>query len=107
MSIASSALNAYTQAARLGSDQGSAAAKPGPAQEEQQSFAGTLQDSLEKVNEMQTDKSRMIEEFAAGKSNDVQGLMVSIQKAGIAMKMTTAVRGKVLEAYKEVMKMPL
>jgi len=108
MSIATSAVNAYTQAARLGSSQQEGSGQGSRIQdEEQQSFAGTLKDSLSRVNELQNSKDQMIEEFAAGKTNNVQELMVSIQKAGIAMQMTTAVRGKVLEAYKEIMNMPL
>jgi flagellar hook-basal body complex protein FliE len=31
--------------------------------------------------------------------------MVSLQKAGMAMRMTSAVRNKVLEGYRELMKM--
>lgn len=79
----------------------------GKAENEAQSFASTVTDSLAKVNELQSEKSHMIEEFAAGKSQNVQELMVSLQKAGVAMEMTTAVRNKVLEAYKELMNMPM
>lgn len=108
MSFASSVVNAYNQAARLQGNQRSLSAEQGRLHDqEQSSFAETLQSSLSRVNELQTQKDQMIRELAAGETNDVQGVMVSIQKAGIAMKMTTAVRGKVLEAYKEIMNMPL
>ncbi|MEE0814347.1 MAG: flagellar hook-basal body complex protein FliE, partial [Desulfovibrio fairfieldensis] len=32
-------------------------------------------------------------------------LMITMQKSSLAMKLTSAVRGKVLEAYKEISKM--
>ncbi|SKA70801.1 flagellar hook-basal body complex protein FliE [Paucidesulfovibrio gracilis DSM 16080] len=69
-------------------------------------FGETLTDSLSKVNEMQGEKSRMIEEFASGKTQNVHELMISMQKAGVAMQMTSAVRGKIISAYQEIMRMP-
>lgn len=68
------------------------------------SFAQTLGDSLTKVNSMQADKSRMIEEFASGKSQNVHELMITLQKASLAMDMTSAVRSKVMQAYQELMR---
>ncbi len=52
---------------------------------------------------MQEEKESMIKAFAAGEKQNVHELMITLQKAGIAMQMTTAVRNKVLEAYKEIM----
>lgn len=75
-------------------------------QEPAQGFSETLKGSLNKVNEMQTEKNTMIEEFATGKRQNVHELMISIQKAGLAMQMTSAVRGKIMQSYKEVMQMP-
>lgn len=68
------------------------------------SFTGTLKSSLNKVNEMQTAKAQAIEDFASGRSQNVHELMITMQKSSLAMKLTTAVRGKVLEAYKEISK---
>ncbi|KUJ95960.1 MAG: flagellar hook-basal body complex protein FliE [Desulfonauticus sp.] len=67
------------------------------------SFTATLKDSLKKVNDLQEEKESMIKAFAAGEKQNVHELMITLQKAGIAMQMTTAVRNKVLEAYKEIM----
>jgi flagellar hook-basal body complex protein FliE len=65
-------------------------------------FTTTLKDSLEKVNAMQGEKASMIEEFASGKTQNVHELMITLQKAGLAMKLTSTVRAKVLEAYREL-----
>ncbi len=70
------------------------------------SFSNTIKDSLQKVNSMQTEKNQMIKAFAAGENENVHELMIAMQKSSIAMQMTTAVRGKVMEAYKELMHMP-
>ena len=73
---------------------------------EQNSFSNTLTDSIKNVNELQSQKKTMIEEFAAGKNQNVHELMISLQKASVAMTMTSTVRSKVMSAYQEVMKMP-
>lgn len=69
------------------------------------SFTGTLKRSLNRVNELEMAKAQAIDDFASGRSQNVHELMITMQKSSMAMKLTTAVRGKVLEAYKEISKM--
>ncbi len=73
--------------------------------EPETSFSETLKGSLVKVNEMQSEKVNMIEAFATGESQNVHELMITLQKAGLAMSMTGAVRTKVMSAYQELMRM--
>lgn len=68
-----------------------------------QAFGDTVIDSLKNVNNMQSEKSRMIDEFASGKNQNVHELMITMQKASLAVSMTSAVRTKVMAAYKEIM----
>ncbi|MBQ3059631.1 MAG: flagellar hook-basal body complex protein FliE [Desulfovibrio sp.] len=68
------------------------------------SFTKTITKSLNRVNELQSAKQRAVEDFASGRTQNVHELMITMQKSSLAMKMTTAVRGKVLEAYKELSK---
>ncbi len=107
MSISSVAMQAYAQQVQPDRTPDSRLDAQGAARPEAASFQETIKNSLAEVNELQTEKSAMIEEFATGKNQNVQEVMVALQKAGVAMKMTTAVRGKVMEAYKELMNMPL
>lgn len=105
MAVSPLALKAYSAASEIlnkpkGQDLGS-----GSTREAGRSFAATIEESLSKVNEMQEEKSRMIEEFATGKNQNVHELMISLQKAGLAMDMTAAVRNKVMQAYQELMRM--
>lgn len=65
-------------------------------------FSSVLKDSLGKVNSMQQERSKMVMAFASGESQNVHELMISMQKAGLAMNMTAAVRNKAMEAYKEL-----
>ena len=66
------------------------------------SFSNTITESLTSVNDLQSEKSAMITSFASGETQNVHELMISMQKAGVAVNMTAAVRNKVLEAYKEL-----
>ncbi|WP_457570944.1 flagellar hook-basal body complex protein FliE [Desulfovulcanus sp.] len=70
------------------------------------SFTDTLKESLKKVNDLEEQKNEMIKSFASGENQNVHELMITLQKAGLAMQMTAAVRNKVMEAYKELMRMP-
>lgn len=69
------------------------------------SFTGTLNNSWNKINELQKSKDAAIEDFASGRTQNVHELMITMQKASLAMNLTSAVRGKVIEAYKELSRM--
>ena len=69
------------------------------------SFTDTAKQSLNRVNELQQAKDQAIVDFASGRNQNVHELMITMQKSSMAMKLTSAVRGKVLEAYKEISRM--
>jgi flagellar hook-basal body complex protein FliE len=100
MSITPLALKAYAQAAKPPSPEetttGHVNARP---------FSDTLKDSLKSVNQLQRESVGMIESFVSGKHQNVHGLMIAMQKSSLAMNMTSAVRNRLLEAYREVMRM--
>ena len=103
MTITPLALKAYSAAGGLTS-KGVAAQNAGTG-EATRSFAATIQESLGKVNEMQAETTAMIQDFATGKNQTVHELMITLQKAGLAMDMTAAVRNKVMQAYQELMRL--
>ena len=106
MAIPSLALAAYqnalSQSGAIEAKVSRSLAKPAAAPGE--GFGAKLMDSLKTVNDMQNQKSDMVESFASGQTQNVHELMINLQKAGLAMQMTTAVRGKVIEAYRELVK---
>ncbi len=107
MAIPNIAISAYRNAIELGertTQSGNGLLSPGKSAENRKSFASTIEDSLKNVNELQSQKRDMIESFAAGESENVHELMITLQKAGLAVNMTSAVRNKVMEAYKELMR---
>ena len=107
MSIQSVGLKAYTSALTNFSKAEKAikSTSGAPAAPVASPFADTLKTSLSKVNDLQQEKRAMITSFASGESQNVHELMISLQKAGLAMNMTAAVRNKAMEAYRELARM--
>jgi flagellar hook-basal body complex protein FliE len=104
MAISNVALKAYDQALKTRGefmqDKQSGKAKQAA---DGASFMEAINGSLQKVNNLQAEKSSMIESFASGEKQNVHELMITLQKASTAMSMTSAVRTKVMHAYKEIM----
>ena len=105
MAIPSLALAAYqnamSQSGAIQSKVSRSLAKPAAPTE---GFGQMLTDSVKRVNDMQNGKDAMVESFASGQTQNAHELMIKLQKASSAMQMTTAVRGKVIEAYRELVK---
>ena len=71
-------------------------------------FAAMLGNAVEKVNSMQLESKEMTQRFEMGdKSLRLAGVMLAKEKSGIAFEATVQVRNKVLEAYKQIMNMPV
>lgn len=105
MAIPALALSAYQNAmAQSGGIQAKVARSLAKPTAPTEGFGQTLTDSIQRVNDMQNSKDNMVEAFASGQTQNVHELMINLQKASSAMQMTTAVRGKVLEAYRELVK---
>lgn len=107
MSIQSVGLRAYTNALQnfAKAEKKMQDAGIGKTKVQADDFADVLKGSLEKVNTLQTERSALVSSFASGENQNVHELMIAMQKAGIAMNMTAAVRNKVIEAYKELSRM--
>jgi flagellar hook-basal body complex protein FliE len=68
-------------------------------------FADTLKDAVASVNTMQQTSDIKAQELATGKSQDVADVMITAERADIALKLMTSVRNKIIQAYEEIMKM--
>jgi len=68
-------------------------------------FGDMLRDSIDKVNEAQVQADHSIKELAAGRTKNIHETMLEIEKADTSLKLMMQVRNKVLDAYKEVMRM--
>ena len=68
-------------------------------------FGAMLENSLENVNLMQHQADDAIKELVAGRSKNIHETMLTIERADTSLKMAMQVRNKILEAYREIMRM--
>lgn len=71
------------------------------------SFSDMLADSLKDVNSLQKEADTAIQKLASGQSQNLHETMLAVEKAEIAFKTMNQIRMKVIDAYKEVMRMQI
>lgn len=71
-------------------------------------FSSVLQQSLASVNDTQQRAEKMVEAFEMGVPNvSLAQVMVETQKANVSFQAMLQVRNKLVDAYKDVMNMPM
>lgn len=74
----------------------------------QTDFADLLMNSIDKVNETQQQAKSLATAFEIGETDtSLADVMISIQKANISFQAMVQVRNKLVEAYQDVMNMPM
>lgn len=68
-------------------------------------FAEQVKDFVGQVDEAQKTADAKMEAVAEGRDNDLHGTMIAMEEAGIQLRLMATVRNKVVEAYREVMRM--
>ena len=71
----------------------------------EKTFADSLNDAINEVNTLQKVADKKMEDLATGKAKSIPDVMVSAEKADIALKLMVQVRNKIIDAYQEIMKM--
>ncbi len=70
-------------------------------------FKDFLIESLEKVNADQLYAEKMDEALILGETDNLHDVMIASQKAELSLSFAVQVRNKVLEAYKEIMRIQM
>lgn len=72
------------------------------------SFGDLLADSINKVNETQQYAGEMKKAFELGTEDvNLAEVMIAVQKSSVSFEAMLQVRNKLVDAYKEVMSMPI
>jgi flagellar hook-basal body complex protein FliE len=72
------------------------------------SFSDMLGQAVNKVNETQQASGQLAEAFEIGKSGvDITDVMIASQKASVSFQAVTQVRNKLVQAYQDIMQMPV
>ena len=77
------------------------------AKENGESFGKTLENFITEVNGLQNQASMSIEKLATGEVPDVHEVMIAVEEANTALEFMLEIRNKIVEAYQEVMRMPV
>jgi len=70
------------------------------------SFADALKGAVENANGKALEAENQVQRLVVGEGS-VHQAMIAMQDASVAMEMVLAVRNKALEAYHEIMRMPV
>ena len=71
------------------------------------SFADVLKNSIDEVAKLQNDASKAVQDVVTGKTDDMTGVMMAMEKSEMAFKTLLSIRGKLMEAYDEIKNMPI
>ena len=83
-------------------------AESAPPAGEPSDFANIIKGQIDNVAGMQNKATALANAYEAGdKSADLTKVMLEVQKAGIAFRAMTEVRNKLVDAYTQVMNMPV
>lgn len=75
--------------------------------EAQQSFGNFLKEAIQSVNDKQQHSDLLTGKLVRGEDVELHEVMIASQKATIALNATMEVRNKVVEAYQEIIRMPV
>lgn len=87
-----------------------AARKPQPAEQnapaQKTDFANVLKSSLDQVNRVQQDATKLAQDFTVGNTDaNLHDVVISMQKANISFQQAVQVRNRLVQAYHEIMNM--
>ena len=71
------------------------------------SFSDTLKNSIDEVSRLQQDASQAVQNLTTGRTEDMNGVMMAVEKSDLAFKTLLSIRSKLIEAYDEIKSMPI
>ena len=75
--------------------------------ESQQNFGEFLKNAINDVNNNQVQSDVLTQKLVLGEDVELHDVMIAAQKATISLNATMEVRNKVVEAYQEIIRMPV
>jgi flagellar hook-basal body complex protein FliE len=73
--------------------------------EKGENFEDLLKEAVNKVNSVQNEAEKAIQELANG--GDITSAVIAMEKADLSFQIMTQVRNKLISAYEEVMRLPI
>ncbi len=70
-------------------------------------FGATLKNALSEVDRLRKDADKHVTELASGKEKDIHQTMIALEKASVSFKLVMQIRNKIIDAYKQIERMPV
>jgi flagellar hook-basal body complex protein FliE len=70
-------------------------------------FAAALTGALDELGSLQSSKDQLAVQAATGDLRDVHDYMIAAQEASVATEMVVTLKNKAVEAFTEIMRMPV
>ncbi len=80
-------------------------APTGPGDAPAKEFKAYLMESLEKVNQLQTEADAGVQKLLTGETDNMAEVFTATRKAGVAFDLLMEIRNKLTEAYQELSQM--
>lgn len=71
------------------------------------SFGEYLNSAIQQVSDLQLESEKLNESMALGLTDNLHQVMIASEKAELALQLTMQVRNKIMDAYQEIMRMPI
>ena len=68
-------------------------------------FAERVEEMVQGVNDLQVRAQDASEAYASGERNDMHGTMIALEQADISFRLVSNIRSRLVDAYREVMRM--
>ncbi len=72
-----------------------------------QTFLGMLRQSVDQVNQHQHQADHAVKEMVAGRNKNIHETLLAVERADASLKLMMQVRNKILDAYREIMRMQI
>lgn len=72
---------------------------------EAKSFGDFMKDMVKDTNESSLVADKKLQDVAAGRNKDLHGAVLAMEKADVNFRLISQVRNKVIEAYREILRM--
>ena len=70
-------------------------------------FAIFLKDAVDNVNRYQLESQELDKLFVSGQMDNIDELMIAAEKADIALNLMIEIKNKIMDAYREIMRLQL
>lgn len=69
------------------------------------SFIDSLKNSLDQVQQVQSEADKKVSDLVTGKGSDIHSAMIAVEKANLSFQLVMEVRNKIVKAYQDISQM--